>query len=103
MMKAARVDENSACNHAAIFWNKNCFDNRNTLSSSDFINITGTIDLSNIYIFKPTIGEGSYYNAMCPTNILVGYVAMAMGQVMHYWQHMELAHIHTPTMALRIP
>lgn len=32
-------------------------------------------------------GQSSPYNALCPTNTLVGCVAVAMGQVMHYWKH----------------
>lgn len=175
MVKATPIDKHSARNFAAIFWNKNCLDTRNTLSPSDFTDITEDVNLSNIYIFQPTIGQGfiilsandcarpvlafstesdfdtenlpqsvydwllgyemqineainakcealpevaqewemlrngyysttkstnsvsplitaqwgqgSYYNAMCPTNTLVGCVAVAMGQVMHYWQH----------------
>lgn len=34
-------------------------------------------------------GQGSPYNAACPSNTLVGCVAVAMGQVMHYWQYPE--------------
>lgn len=34
-------------------------------------------------------GQGSPYNAACPSNTLVGCVAVAMGQVMHYWKYPE--------------
>ena len=34
-------------------------------------------------------GQSSPYNAACPSNTLVGCVAVAMGQVMHYWQYPE--------------
>lgn len=34
-------------------------------------------------------GQSSPYNAFCPTNTLVGCVAVAMGQVMHYWKYPE--------------
>ena len=34
-------------------------------------------------------GQSSPYNALCPANTLVGCVAVAMGQVMHYWKHPE--------------
>lgn len=34
-------------------------------------------------------GQGSPYNASCPSNTLVGCVAVAMGQVMHYWKYPE--------------
>ncbi len=32
-------------------------------------------------------GQGTPYNAMCPPNTLVGCVAVAMGQLMKYWQY----------------
>lgn len=32
-------------------------------------------------------GQSGYYNTLCPSNTLVGCVAVAMGQVMHYWGH----------------
>lgn len=32
-------------------------------------------------------GQSSPYNMLCPTNTLVGCVAVAMGQVMHYWKY----------------
>ena len=32
-------------------------------------------------------GQGSPYNALCPPNTPVGCVAVAMGQVMHYWKY----------------
>jgi len=31
--------------------------------------------------------QGGNWNNMCPGNTLVGCVAVAMGQVMHYWNH----------------
>ena len=34
-------------------------------------------------------GQSSPYNAQCPPNTLVGCIAVAMGQVMHYWQYPE--------------
>ena len=34
-------------------------------------------------------GQSSPYNAACPSNTLVGCVAVAMGQMMHYWQYPE--------------
>ncbi len=34
-------------------------------------------------------GQGSPYNTACPTNTLVGCVAVAMGQVMKYWKYPE--------------
>lgn len=34
-------------------------------------------------------GQGTYYNAACPSNTLVGCVAVAMGQVMKYWNYPE--------------
>lgn len=34
-------------------------------------------------------GQSSPYNAYCPTNTIVGCVAVAMGQVMHYWKYPE--------------
>lgn len=36
-----------------------------------------------------TWGQSSPYNTACPTNTLVGCVAVAMGQVMHYWKYPE--------------
>lgn len=32
-------------------------------------------------------GQGSPYNALCPDGLRVGCVAVAMGQIMHYWKH----------------
>lgn len=32
-------------------------------------------------------GQGSPYNALCPEHLGVGCVAVAMGQIMHYWKH----------------
>ena len=32
-------------------------------------------------------GQREPYNAMCPTNTPVGCVAVAMGQIMHYWKY----------------
>lgn len=32
-------------------------------------------------------GQGSPYNALCPENLRVGCVAVAMGQIMHFWKH----------------
>ena len=34
-------------------------------------------------------GQGSPYNALCPPNTPVGCIAVAMGQIMHYWQYPE--------------
>lgn len=34
-------------------------------------------------------GQGSPYNAYCPANTIVGCVAVAMGQLMHYWKYPE--------------
>ena len=49
------------------------------------------IDSKNAQTVSPLIaahwGQGSPYNAQCPSNTLVGCVAVAMGQVMHYWKY----------------
>ena len=34
-------------------------------------------------------GQSAPYNAYCPPNTIVGCVAVAMGQVMHYWKYPE--------------
>lgn len=34
-------------------------------------------------------GQNTPYNAMCPSNTLVGCTAVAMGQIMHYWKYPE--------------
>lgn len=38
-------------------------------------------------LITATWGQGAPYNAMCPPNTLVGCVAVAMGEVMRYWQY----------------
>ncbi len=51
------------------------------------------IDSKNAQTVDPIItakwGQGSPYNALCPPNTPVGCVAVAMGQVMHYWKYPE--------------
>ena len=48
-------------------------------------------DSKNAQTVNPLItarwGQGSPYNAFCPTNTPVGCVAVAMGQVMHHWKY----------------
>lgn len=40
-------------------------------------------------LITATWRQSTYYNALCPTNTLVGCVALAMGEVMRYWHYPE--------------